>query len=129
LISLDTPFIAEPKPDEVEAPEQGEQSDDFASVWDTVSAFSARGWYDGTLDAAVRRLQGLGFPRGLSVLPADQPPFQGELKILILGGGDGHGRAALRLREDPEHDEDGCLWRMRSEDDGVLRAVKQIFAE
>ncbi|KAF8502605.1 hypothetical protein F5888DRAFT_1867378 [Russula emetica] len=62
LISLDTPFFAEPKPDNVEAPEQGEQSDDFASVWDTVSAFSARGWYDGTLDAAVRRLQGLGFP-------------------------------------------------------------------
>jgi AP-4 complex subunit epsilon-1 len=57
------------------------------------------------------------------------PRTTGELKILILGGGDGHGRAALRLREDPEHDEDGCLWRMRSEDDGVLRAVKQIFAE
>ncbi|KAI0282501.1 armadillo-type protein [Russula aff. rugulosa BPL654] len=81
LISLDTPFIAERKPDEVEAPEQGEQSDDFASVWDTVSAFSARGWYDGTLDAAVRRLQGLGFPRGLSVLPADQPPFEGRLGL------------------------------------------------
>lgn len=81
MISLDTPFIAEPKPDEVEAPKQGEQGDDFASVWDTVSAFSARGWYDGTLDVAVRRLQGLGFPRGLSVLPADQPPFQGRLGL------------------------------------------------
>lgn len=78
MISLDTPFIAEPKPDEVEAPEQGEQGDDFASVWDTVLAFSARGWYDGTIDTAVRRLQGLGFPRGLSVLPADQPPFEGK---------------------------------------------------
>ena len=57
------------------------------------------------------------------------PRAIGELKILILGGGNGHGRAALRLCEDPEQDEDGCLWRMRSEDDGVLRAVKQIFAE
>jgi hypothetical protein len=79
LISLDNPFIAEPKPGEVRVPEQSEQKDDFADVWDTASAFSARGWYDGTLDAVVRRLQGLGFPRGLSVLPADQPPFQGRL--------------------------------------------------
>lgn len=55
------------------------------------------------------------------------PRTTGELKILILGGGDGQGRAALRLRENPEHEEDGCLWRMRSEDDGVLRAVKQIL--
>jgi hypothetical protein len=47
---------------------------------------------------------------------------------LILGGGDGYGRAALRLRENPEQDEDGCLWRMQSEDDGVLRGVKQILA-
>jgi AP-4 complex subunit epsilon-1 len=152
LISLDTPFIAEPKPGEEGAPEeQSEQSDDFATVWDTATAFSARGWYDGTLDAVVRRLQGLGFPRGLSVLSADQPPFQGrlglcsytalggidlncrrhttgELKILILGGLDGHGRAAVRLHENADNDEDGCLWRMRSEDDGVLGAVKQVLA-
>ena len=56
------------------------------------------------------------------------PRSTGELKILILGGGDGHGRAAMRLREHPDHDEDGCLWRMQSEDDGVLRVVKQILA-
>ena len=81
LISLDTPFVAEPKPGEVRALEESEPNDDFANVWDTASAFSARGWYDGTLDAVVRRLQGLGFPRGLSVLPADQPPFQGRLGL------------------------------------------------
>ena len=81
LITLDTPFIAEPKPGEVGVPEQGEQSDDFASVWETASAFSARGWSDGTLDAVVRRLQGFGFPRGLSVLSADQPLFQGRLDL------------------------------------------------
>ncbi|KAI0003205.1 armadillo-type protein [Russula compacta] len=131
LISLDTPFITEPQPGEVRAPEEDEQNHDFASVWDAASAFSARGWCDGTLDAVVRRLQGLGFPRGLAVLPADQPPFQGELKIVVHGGPDGGNRAALRLREDPDNDEDedGCLWRMRSEDEGVLRAVKQVLAE
>jgi hypothetical protein len=47
---------------------------------------------------------------------------------LILGGLEGHGRAAVRLQENPDNDEDGCLWRMRSEDDGVLRTVKQDLA-
>jgi len=130
LITLESPFIPEPKPNEVTSPGpgQGGQDHDFANVWDTVSAFSARGWCDGTPDAVVRSLQNLKLPRGLAVLPADQPPFQGELKILILGGVDGRGRAALRLHENPDNDEDGCLWRMRSEDEGVLAAVKQILA-
>ncbi|KAH8980845.1 ARM repeat-containing protein [Lactarius hatsudake] len=131
LISLDSPFIQEPKPGEKpNAPEQlgGEQHHDFANAWDTLSAFSARGWCDGTFDTAVRRLQGLGLQRGLAVLPADQPPFEGELKILILGDTDGErGRAALRLHDSSDDDEDGYLWRMRSEDEGVLVAVKQIL--
>jgi len=79
LISLESPFIAEPKSGEVTVPEAGDENQDFASVWDAATMFSARGWCDGTLDAVVRRLQGLGFPRGLSVLPADQPPFEGGL--------------------------------------------------
>jgi AP-4 complex subunit epsilon-1 len=79
LISLESPFIAEPKSGEVTVPEAGVENQDFASVWDAAAVFSARGWCDGTLDAVVRRLQGLGFPRGLSVLPADQPPFEGGL--------------------------------------------------
>ncbi|KAH9171445.1 ARM repeat-containing protein [Lactarius sanguifluus] len=130
LISLDSPFIQEPKPGEKpNAPEDGgEQHHDFADAWDTLSAFSARGWCDGTFDTAVRRLQGLGLQRGLAVLPADQPPFEGELKILILGDTDGgRGRAALRLHDSSDDDEDGYLWRMRSEDEGVLVAVKQIL--
>jgi AP-4 complex subunit epsilon-1 len=69
--------MAEPESGEVRAPEQGEQNYDFANVWDTASTFSARGWCDGTLDAVVRRLQGLGPPQELTVLPADQPPFEG----------------------------------------------------
>jgi AP-4 complex subunit epsilon-1 len=97
----------------------------------------------------VRRLQSLGFPRGLAVLPADQPPFEGgvlcsyimrlwfgsnstatvgDLKVLILGSSDGRGQAALRLHESADNDEDGCLWRMRSEDEAVLGAVKQALA-
>lgn len=56
------------------------------------------------------------------------PQTTGELKILILGGQDGQGRAAVRLHENPDNDdEDGCLWRLRSEDDGVMMAVKQVL--
>ncbi|KAI9457813.1 ARM repeat-containing protein [Lactarius psammicola] len=131
LISLDSPFIQEPKSGEKPSilEHGGEQHHDFANAWDTLSAFSARGWCDGTFDTAVRRLQGLGLQRGLAVLPADQPPFEGELKILILGDADGgQGRAALRLHDSSDNDEDGYLWRMRSEDEGVLMAVKQILA-
>lgn len=56
------------------------------------------------------------------------PQTTGELKVLILRGLDGRGQAAVRLHENADNDEDGCLWRMRSEDDGVLRAVKQALA-
>jgi AP-4 complex subunit epsilon-1 len=75
--------MAEPESGEVRAPEQGEQIYDFANVWGAAAAFSARGWCDGTLDAVVRRLQGLGFPRGLAVLPADQPPFEGGSSVFV----------------------------------------------
>ena len=43
-----------------------------------IQLLSAR-WCDGTIDTAVRRLQDLGLQRGLAVLPADQPPFEGKL--------------------------------------------------
>lgn len=79
LISLDSPFTVEPKPGEASTSEPGDQDHDFANVWDTISAFSARGWCDGTPDAVVRSLQSLKLPRGLAVLPADQPPFQGMI--------------------------------------------------
>ena len=52
----------------------------------------------------------------------------GDLKVLILGDLDSRGRAALRLHESPDNDEDGCLWRMRSENEAVLGAVKQVLA-
>ncbi|KAH9977107.1 armadillo-type protein [Lactifluus volemus] len=128
LISLDTPFIAEPEPGDASTSQPSDQDQDFANVWETVSAFSARGWCDGTPDVVVRSIQSLGLPRGLAILPTDQPPFQGELKILILGSADGRGRAALRLHENSDNGEDGCLWRMRSDDEGVLAIVKQILA-
>jgi hypothetical protein len=57
-----------------------------------------------------------------------RPHATGELKILILGSADGRGRAALRLHENSDNGEDGCLWRMRSDDEGVLAIVKQILA-
>jgi hypothetical protein len=77
----------EPKPGGVggvSTSEPGDQDQDFANVWDAISAFSARGWCDGTPDAVVRSLQNLGLPRGLAVLPADQPPFQGTIRLAFI---------------------------------------------
>ena len=63
-----------------------------------------------------------------SLLSPDLVPT-GELKILILGDANGgQGRAALRLHDSSDNDEDGYLWRMRSEDEAVLMAVKQVLA-
>lgn len=57
------------------------------------------------------------------------PQLPGDLKILILGDANGgQGRAALRLRDSSDNDEDGYLWRMQSEDEAVLMAVKQVLA-
>ena len=52
----------------------------------------------------------------------------GDVKVLILGGLHGQGQAALRLHESPDNDEGGYLWRMRSEDEAMLGAVKQVLA-
>jgi hypothetical protein len=80
-ISLDSPFKQEPKPAEKANAsnelEEQQQHHDFANAWDMLSAFSAWGRCDITIDTAVHRLQGLGLQRGLVVLTADQPPFKG----------------------------------------------------
>jgi hypothetical protein len=79
--TLDSPFKQEPKPAEKANAsnklEEQQQHHDFANAWDMLSAFSAWGRCDVTIDTAVHRLQGLGLRRGLVVLTVDQPPFKG----------------------------------------------------
>ncbi|KAI0040369.1 ARM repeat-containing protein [Auriscalpium vulgare] len=125
LISLDSPFIAEP-PTALE--ELEELNHDFESSWNALQKYISRGWCEVPIDAVVRKLQSL--PYSIAVLPADQTPFEGELKVLLSGRTAelGRGRAALRLREGSD-DEDGCLWRLRCDDDEILNRVKRALAE
>ncbi|KAI0062104.1 ARM repeat-containing protein [Artomyces pyxidatus] len=125
LISLDSPFMSEP-PTALE--ELDELDHDFESSWNSLDKFSARGWCEMSMDAVVRRLQGLQFK--IVVLSSDQLPFQGELKVLLSSGSAkkvGRGYAAIRLREST--DEDGCLWRLRSDDEEMLTGVRRLFGD
>lgn len=75
LIAFDSPFISEPAEEDVEIPGM---EPDFESTWNALGDFSgARGWYDGSIDGVVRRLQSMEHVR-LSVISVDRPPFQGK---------------------------------------------------
>jgi len=87
---------------------------------------SARGWCEVSQDVIVRRLQKQRFR--LAIISVDQPPYEGELKVLIQpsSAADAKGYAALRLREG---DDDTCLWRLRCEDTELRMAVKKAMEE
>ncbi|THH15512.1 hypothetical protein EW146_g4974 [Bondarzewia mesenterica] len=140
LISLDSPFISDPTvsldhalaqpgfrtstaEDEPERPEH-----DFEGSWNALKKYEARGWCEVPTDSVIRRLQGLQYR--MVVLSADQPPFEGELKVLLSYPLEdtkfGRGSAALRLRES---DEDGCLWRLRCDDEKLFTDVKRTLSD
>ncbi|KAA1478331.1 ARM repeat-containing protein [Dentipellis sp. KUC8613] len=138
LISLDSPFMAEPPAPasldpldlsggEVQT-EKEEKHKDFAASWDALEKYNSRGWCEMPSEGVVRKLQGL--QHRMAVFPADQPPFEGELKVLLarlpvdakLGGG----TAALRLRES---EDESCLWRLRCDDEVLLTDVKRALNE
>jgi hypothetical protein len=51
----------------------------------------------------------------------------GDLKLLMVDGTAASRRtAALRLRDS---EEDGCLWRLRSSDDGLRTRIKRVLVE
>lgn len=73
LISLDSPFMTE-APASTE--ESHEANHDFEQAWETLDKLTSRGWCEEPIEAVVRKLQTLQC--NMSVLPADQGPFQGE---------------------------------------------------
>jgi len=93
LITLDSPFLSEPMLRTASSSSQGEGSGatSFASLPETnfdviwaeseASGNSTRGWLDAPLDSAVLRLQGIGMH--IDVVPIDDAPFVGELKVII----------------------------------------------
>lgn len=116
---------------------------DFETVWNRLADHNARGWCEASIDAVVRRLQGV--QRRLKVISEDQDPFKGgwplssrrrywadqshagELKILVLPSVAQDSRVAvLRLKAS---DDDSCLWRLRCQDDSLLKMIRGMLAE
>ena len=115
---------------------------DCETTWNALESGAARGWCESSMDAVLRRLQGL--QRRLRVTERDQPPFEGmmvhtqrciseslrshsagDLKIVISTDPVDHtskaGLAAIRLKES---DDDSCLWWIRSEDEALRNIIK-----
>ncbi|KAF8070331.1 armadillo-type protein [Lyophyllum atratum] len=118
LILLDSPFVSDPADAVLDSTAEDEV--DFGALWDSIEDGDARGWYNASIDDAVRRLQGLRHMRS-QVISMDQPPFIGDLKVILCSR---HVQAVLRLRES---DEDSCLWRLRCADVKTCAQVKDVF--
>lgn len=141
LISLDSPFLPEPvvslsqailsSPAPVHNPVSEVQQaiyspeQDFTRIWNAREKHNARGWTEAPLDVIVRRLQTIQLH--LVVLSADQPPFEGELKIILRRDAlSSSGTAAMRLKDS---DEDGCLWRLRCDDERFVAHLNSVLCE
>ncbi|KAJ7124951.1 armadillo-type protein [Mycena epipterygia] len=108
----DSPFISDPSPS------------DFESIWDALDESSgARGWCDVSLEDVTKRLESM--QDTLKVIPVEEVPFVGDLKILINGEDATRGIGVLRLRAS---EEGSCLWRMRSGDAQLRIRVKRLLA-
>ncbi|KAH7888611.1 armadillo-type protein [Phlebopus sp. FC_14] len=115
LIVLDSPFVAESMRGAVPAPL------DFEEIWNSMEKSNARGWCEAPLDSVVRLLRSL--KHRIIVIAADQPPFDGDLKVLVQGPG-AEIYAALRLRAG---DDESCLWRLRCSDLELRIVIKRLL--
>ncbi|KAI0705845.1 ARM repeat-containing protein [Cytidiella melzeri] len=126
LIALDSPFLVEP-PMTVSGTSSVVELD-FEAAWNKLQNANLRGWCDSPIDVVVRRLQSI--QRQMRVTPADQLPFQGDLKILmcpeLAEGIDQDGFAALRLREG---EEDSCLWHLRCDEGGLRSTIRTLLTD
>ncbi|KAI6125691.1 armadillo-type protein [Pisolithus croceorrhizus] len=113
LIALDSPFIA----DHVDTrPEP-----DFEERWNSMQNSNLRGWCEASTDTIVGVLQTLQVY--MRIIPVDQPPFEGEVKVLMRGT-PADEYAAPRLRDG---NEEGCLWRLRCDDLALRMTIKRLL--
>ncbi|OCH93386.1 ARM repeat-containing protein [Obba rivulosa] len=123
LITLDSPFIAEPSVSLVGALNP---KPDFEITWNSLESFNSRGWSEATVEIVLGRLQGSQWqPR---VIPADHTPFQGtqtDQGTDVQNLASTEAVALLRLKQS----EDGCLWRLRCADEGLGASIKVLLAE
>jgi len=113
LIALDSPFFAE------SAKEESADAD-FKAAWDSMESANVRGWCEASLDMIVRLLQSLQYR--MRVIATDQPPFEGELKVLVQASPQQY--ATLRLREG---EDESCLWRLRCDDLELRTSIKRLM--
>jgi len=127
LIALDSPFIADPPDPSIrDDPSTSSQSIDFESIWNSLESCNSRGWCERSSDDVVRLLQKLQLR--LRVVSADQPPFKGELKIVVVKPSQpGPSRPALLRIKESEDGDEGCLWRMRCLDGNLRLQVKHLL--
>ncbi|KAG2368350.1 armadillo-type protein [Suillus spraguei] len=100
---------------------------DFEEIWDAMENSNLRGWCESPMDNVVRLLQSL--QHSMRVIAVDQPPFEGELKVLVAVSplaGPKQGAAALRLRES---EEESCLWRLRCYDLELRTTIKRLLED
>ncbi|KAG2150452.1 armadillo-type protein [Suillus clintonianus] len=122
LISLDTAFSEVPVTFLTPEP-------NFEEVWDAMENSNLRGWCESSMDNVVRLLQSL--QHSMRVIAVDQPPFEGELKVLVVASSDSplaepKQGAALRLRES---EEESCLWRLRCDDLELRTTIKRLLED
>lgn len=74
LIAFDSPFVSDPLEEHPDIDEEP----GFERAWNSFADSSgSRGWYNGSIDTAVRRMRGLA-ARRLQVFSTDIPPFLGK---------------------------------------------------
>ncbi|KAI0028372.1 armadillo-type protein [Vararia minispora EC-137] len=127
LIALDSPFLSDP-PGLADTSAPALPDTDIRALWDALAAHSTRGWTEMRAEDALRKLREL--PCALSVRQVGEAPFEGEVKVLLRDLPDAPGeRALVRLRDDADVDDGGCLWRVRSDGEALVRAVRRGLAD
>ncbi|KAJ7251814.1 ARM repeat-containing protein [Mycena haematopus] len=115
----DSPFISDPSVESAVV----DAATDFESIWNGFDESSgARGWCDVPLKDVIMRLESL--KDTLNVIPVEELPFVGDLKILMNRDDPSRGLGVLRLRAS---EDGGCLWRMRCGDAQLRIRVKRLL--
>ncbi|ESK91045.1 ap-4 complex subunit epsilon-1 [Moniliophthora roreri MCA 2997] len=120
LIVLDSPFISDPSNKE----QLTRLQIDIEDYWNKFQSNNTRGWYEGTMQSLIERLQGAEDMR-IDIVEAATQPFEGDVKLIVYPSNVLSPCAILRLRES---EDDGCLWRLRGES-SYCKKMKGLMAE
>ncbi|KAG6821044.1 hypothetical protein H0H93_007934 [Arthromyces matolae] len=95
---------------------------EFEGLWVLMEGGDTRGWFSGTVSAAVERIESMKQVR-LKIIHADLPPYEGDMKMIVFDQGD-RAQAVLRMKES---EEDSCLWRLRCMEKVLSEEIRGNF--